>query len=335
MTNLSRCGLICWTLSGLAVGQVVSTDTQSKPYEILNDTLGVDVGPYLGRALKRVQENWYRYVPESAHLPQMKSGKVSIVFHILKKGDVTDLRVDASSGDVQLDDAALSAVMASKPFAPLPEAYSQSYLALRFNFVYNPGKGGSSVGNEIVSSKPSLPSHQLELGTVEGRTYRNPAIRLEFTPAPNLKLATPELKTGPDGKPTLVTISAWDGESVVSSREGIVFYAEALSPYAIAQRSTQAYMVKVAARHGKDGFALIDSRAQSNLGGVSFERADFQKGAIYEAVLVKACEEQALVFVFTGPARTAVDILIAGTQLTVELPQPSCHSKADDSAPGK
>jgi len=105
--------------------------------DILSDTQGVDFGPYLQRILVDVRDNWYRLIPPSA---EMKKGKLAIEFAITKDGNVADMRLVASSGDVALDRAAWGGITASNPFPPLPSEFTGPYLALRFRFYYNPDK---------------------------------------------------------------------------------------------------------------------------------------------------------------------------------------------------
>lgn len=105
--------------------------------DILSDTQGVDFGPYLERIVQDVRENWYHLIPESA---EMKKGKLAIEFAITKDGQVADMRLVASSGDVALDRPAWGAITGSNPFPPLPSEFTGSYLALRFRFYYNPDK---------------------------------------------------------------------------------------------------------------------------------------------------------------------------------------------------
>lgn len=111
------------------------------PLEILSDTQGVDFGPYLDRVLQAVRMNWYAIIPEEARPPMMKKGKLAIEFVILKDGKIAGLTLRSSSGDVALDRAAWGGITASVPFAPLPSEFHGPYLALRFRFYYNPGKG--------------------------------------------------------------------------------------------------------------------------------------------------------------------------------------------------
>ena len=109
--------------------------------DILSDTMGVDFGPYLARVLHDVRLNWYNLIPESARAPIFKQGKVSIQFAILKDGRVSAMQLAGSSSDVALDRAAWGGINGSNPFPPLPSDFKGEYLALRFNFYYNPPNG--------------------------------------------------------------------------------------------------------------------------------------------------------------------------------------------------
>jgi TonB family protein len=106
-------------------------------YDILSDTQGVDFGPYLQRIFLEVKEHWYSLIPESA---EMKKGKLAIEFAITKDGQVADMRLVESSGDVALDRPAWGSITGSNPFPPLPGEFTGPYLALRFRFYYNPDK---------------------------------------------------------------------------------------------------------------------------------------------------------------------------------------------------
>jgi TonB family protein len=109
--------------------------------DVLSDTMGVDFGPYLARVLHDVRVNWYNLIPESARPPISKQGKVSIQFAILKDGRVSAMQLTGSSSDVALDRAAWGGINGSNPFPPLPSDFKGEYLALRFNFFYNPPNG--------------------------------------------------------------------------------------------------------------------------------------------------------------------------------------------------
>jgi TonB family protein len=109
--------------------------------DVLSDTMGVDFGPYLARILHDVRLNWYNLIPESARPPISKQGKVAIQFAITKDGHVTAMQLTGTSGDVALDRAAWGGINGCNPFPPLPSDFKGEYLALRFNFFYNPPNG--------------------------------------------------------------------------------------------------------------------------------------------------------------------------------------------------
>ncbi|HZQ93528.1 MAG TPA: TonB family protein [Candidatus Sulfotelmatobacter sp.] len=119
---------------GLGTGQ---KGRQLGQLDILSDTQGVDFGPYLQRILQVVKQNWYILIPESA---EMKKGKLAIEFAITKDGQVADMRLVASSGDVALDRPAWGSITNSNPFPPLPGNFNGPFLALRFRYYYNPDK---------------------------------------------------------------------------------------------------------------------------------------------------------------------------------------------------
>jgi TonB C terminal len=105
--------------------------------DILSDTQGVDFGPYLQDMIETVRKNWYHLIPPSA---ETKKGKLAIEFAIRPDGQLADMKLVASSGDVVLDRPAWGSITGSNPFKPLPDEFKGPYLALRFRFYYNPDK---------------------------------------------------------------------------------------------------------------------------------------------------------------------------------------------------
>lgn len=127
----------------------------------------------------------------------------------------------------------------------------------------------------------------LQAGTVVGNTYKNDSLKLEITPAPNLKFNTPKIKGEPGGASLLVTVEAWSGNDASSSIAGTVFYADDLAYYPEGERSAEAYLQKVARANFNFGFEPAESDEKDHLGGLLFSRSDFRKNAAYQAVLVK------------------------------------------------
>jgi TonB family protein len=104
--------------------------------EILSDTGGANLHPYMTRLLHDVRFNWYNVIPEVARAPIMKQGKVSLEFRVTKDGKFQDLKLVKSSGDVALDRAAYIGIAASQPL-PLPADFNCQFVAIRFHFYYN------------------------------------------------------------------------------------------------------------------------------------------------------------------------------------------------------
>jgi hypothetical protein len=178
----------------------------------------------------------------------------------------------------------------------------------------------------VVPSKPSGVIPRWDKGVVEGRTYKNVSAGLELTPAPGLEFGTPELKGNPGSVPLLVTITAVGEARLFSGRDVMAFYTDALAYYPETRRSTEAYMQRVIVGNRKEGFEPEEVNSESFLGGIAFERKDFNKDSRHEGVLVKACEAQALVFIFAGSDRDAVDKLIGATNLKLDVAHSGCRS---------
>jgi hypothetical protein len=123
----------------------------------------------------------------------------------------------------------------------------------------------------------SIPIPQIEKGRIDGRTYKNPPIGLEFTPPVGLTFGKPVLKGTPGTVPLLVTVAAWGEQEQLSPREGEIFYAEALAYYPDDQRSTKAYVHKIVRANRRRGFEFAGNSFDAKLGGVSFSRTDFKK----------------------------------------------------------
>ena len=108
--------------------------------EVLNDTQGVNLGPYLSEVVKSVRMNWNKFIPGEAWPPVLKQGKVSIELAILPTGTVRNMVIVSPSGEIGLDRAAWGRIVASIPFGPLPQEFHGPYLTVRFNFSYKPSQ---------------------------------------------------------------------------------------------------------------------------------------------------------------------------------------------------
>ncbi|HEY5055808.1 MAG TPA: TonB family protein [Acidobacteriaceae bacterium] len=104
---------------------------------ILSDTQGVDFDAYMRRLHDIVQRNWEPLIPEEVAPPLRKRGIVGIRFSILPDGQIGDIKLETTSGDVALDKAAWYAITSSGQFPSLPKAFHGPDLDLRVGFFYN------------------------------------------------------------------------------------------------------------------------------------------------------------------------------------------------------
>jgi TonB family protein len=278
--------------------------------EIVSDTQGVDFGPYVGHVWLDVQQNWYAAIPKSA---QMRHGNLVIEFSIMKDGKVADMKLVQGSGDEPLDRAAWAGIVASNPFPSLPTAFKGAGLALRFRFDYN---------------QPSGAAPHWDKGEVLGRTYKNASVGIEFTPPTSLELGDPKLKGNPGTLPLVVTINAAGEHIPATARKVMAFYTDALAYYPSTRRSTEDYMRRIIRNQQSDGYEPINAAPYSLLGGIAFARHDFRKGIVYESVLVKMCDTQALVFIFAGADEEIVNELSAETEVKLDPATSGCLSNA-------
>lgn len=124
------------------------------PVEVLNDTHGVEVGPYvLNQILPAIRDKWYASIPSSA---QMKRGEVVIAFAIEKGGKVAGIKLLKSSGEVMLDRAAWAGITGSGPFPSFPAEFTDNHLSLRIRFAYNQDKAAlQGDRSPTIVSKPA------------------------------------------------------------------------------------------------------------------------------------------------------------------------------------
>jgi TonB family protein len=112
------------------------TDHQPDFLQIITPHEGVDFTGFSADLVRVVKRNWYAKVPSEAKL-NIK-GRVVVGFGIQKDGQLSNVpKVEVSSGNKALDEAAVSAVRASAPFEHLPEAFKGPNIDLRLTFLYN------------------------------------------------------------------------------------------------------------------------------------------------------------------------------------------------------
>ncbi len=86
----------------------------------------VDFGLYMADVIKRIKKAWF---PPKGH----EGERVTVIFKVHRGGELSNLRLDHSSGDAIADQAALKAVENAAPFRPLP-AGAKENVDIRYTF---------------------------------------------------------------------------------------------------------------------------------------------------------------------------------------------------------
>jgi TonB family protein len=120
----------------LSVARAISAAVRDAALEN-NRNNAADLKPYVEVLHTKVQEEWYKRVPQSARGPELKQGNVTVECLIERSGRITDATIASTSGDKDLDNAALTAIHNAK-LPPFPSTIRGDHLSLRFNLAYNP-----------------------------------------------------------------------------------------------------------------------------------------------------------------------------------------------------
>jgi TonB family protein len=86
---------------------------------------------YLNIITDRVSGNWFSSLVDPG---VAGSFQTVVYFRIQKDGQISDVKVEQSSGLTPLDLSAMRAVRSSAPFPPLPRDYQDAYLAIHLIF---------------------------------------------------------------------------------------------------------------------------------------------------------------------------------------------------------
>lgn len=96
------------------------------------DTRGYNLDDYAQIVRERIKQNWL--IPSNLRFYQ---GSATIIFYIGKDGQVTDAKIELSSGNGSLDISALKAIIDSMPFPLLPQGFPADRVGARLVFAYN------------------------------------------------------------------------------------------------------------------------------------------------------------------------------------------------------
>ena len=104
---------------------------------LVNPDVPLDLKPYVDRLREGVRKRWYKNVRSVSPAFRNNQGTTTVEFVLHQDGNITDERVAWSSGDPDLDAAALSAVNHAGHFSAFPHTVKTDRVRLRFRFDYN------------------------------------------------------------------------------------------------------------------------------------------------------------------------------------------------------
>lgn len=90
----------------------------------------IDYMPYVKSVQYRIKRHW-----SPKHFPNNLRSIVKFKIH--RNGSLSDLKTEKSSGNLSIDQSALSAVQESAPFDPLPAGSPDDDIDIQFTFDYN------------------------------------------------------------------------------------------------------------------------------------------------------------------------------------------------------
>ncbi|HEY6308283.1 MAG TPA: TonB family protein [Candidatus Angelobacter sp.] len=112
----------------------------SSPFALLTEPTTPELKSYSEKLIARIQQRWYQLIPASALAPKMKQGSLALQFTIRRDGALTEAAILSSSGDTDLDEAAMAAVRQASPFPRLDNVTPKDHVTIRAKFFYNPEK---------------------------------------------------------------------------------------------------------------------------------------------------------------------------------------------------
>ncbi len=109
----------------------------SQGVEVLTDTQGVNLQPYLKGVLHEIYEQWTPLIPADARPPASRQGMTRIRIRINRDGTIAAMRLDGSTYDNALNHAAWASIKEVGHLEPLPREFHGSNLELRIHFLVN------------------------------------------------------------------------------------------------------------------------------------------------------------------------------------------------------
>jgi hypothetical protein len=106
--------------------------------ELVSNTMGADLSPYVLVLHNDVQRDWEHLIPKEDGHPLTTQSPIIIRLTIASDGRVASMYLETKTGDGLLDRAAWGAIVGKGTYSPLPKDFHGSQLELRIRFFSNP-----------------------------------------------------------------------------------------------------------------------------------------------------------------------------------------------------
>jgi hypothetical protein len=171
---------------------------------------------------------------------------------------------------------------------------------------------------------PTKTDSQATKGYVDGNTYRNPSIGVEFTVPEDFQFREPETASDPaTGRQTISISAGTKPHNRFALRKYIVdtaimFVADALAGYPPEQQTEEGYMRRMAQVQEAGHFKRINGKSEEKIGEVTFVRANFTQGKRHHILFAALRKNYAFVFIFVAEDMESAEALIK--LVSIKLP---------------
>jgi len=131
---LAPCLMIPAYAQAMAPAMLPQSSDLKVGVELLSDTKGADLGPYMRILIADLKKHWMPPATESANQPAPKQEETLIRFTIAPDGHISAMRLESPGQETALDKAAWKAATAITPL-PLPAGVKDSSLTVLVHFM--------------------------------------------------------------------------------------------------------------------------------------------------------------------------------------------------------
>ena len=101
--------------------------------DILSDTKGADVSPYIRTTLSAIKSHWLPLVAHADQPPLRAPDETAISLTIAPDGHLIQMKMEHSTGNAAFDRAAWASITSAR-YSPLPSGMQDSPLKMRIHF---------------------------------------------------------------------------------------------------------------------------------------------------------------------------------------------------------